>query len=116
MIYERRVCIVQHVHEQPFKDRVHSWLPVAEKYGAKVVCGVFQAEIGGREAEIYYILAFEDLAHRERVYKSVRQDPDFLKLRAKWDEEGHWMNDFTNEILNSTEYASGGKPKKVVEI
>ena len=115
MIYEYRTCKVRHGFEKMFiETRVVPWLPIAEKYGAKIVGGIYQPEIGDEETHISYIMGFDSLAHREKVFASLRKDPDFLGLLKYWkiDKEaqgqyyGWTMPGFHNTILKSTEYAS----------
>ena len=50
-----------------------------EKHGIKVV-GFWTAVIGTSNV-LYYMLAFEDLAHREKAWASFQADPGWAKAR-----------------------------------
>ena len=78
MIYELRHYTIQQGKMNEFVQRFGEIpMKLFEKYGAKVV-GVWQTRIGPGP-EVVYILAFDDLAHREKVFDAMYQDEEFLK-------------------------------------
>ncbi len=78
MIYELRHYAIHPGKMSEFSKRFEETpMKLLEKYGAKVI-GVWQTRIGPGP-EVVYILAFNDLAHREKVLDAMYQDDEFLK-------------------------------------
>ena len=105
MIYEHRICTVIMGKEDEFIARVNEYLPRFEKYGAKVIGGIFRTIIGDSN-EISYMLGFDDLAHHQKVWKSMAEDEDLNKMREKWAKEEFPVHNIRSKILSSTEYSS----------
>lgn len=73
--------------------------PLFEKHGARLI-GVWETEIG-RSNEVTYILAFDDLGHRDRVWQAYRADPD----RARYMAEGVRVDHLVSKILRPVSYS-----------
>ena len=83
MIYEGRVATVLPGMDEEFVSRViNEYFPMVEKHGGKVI-GVFQTVIGNGN-EFYYVLGFDDLSHRDRVFQSMRGVQDYQEVAARW--------------------------------
>ena len=61
--------------------------------------------IGGRNDELWYILGFDDLAHREKAMAAFSSDPEWLKIRAESDKDGALVHHLENRILIPTEFS-----------
>ena len=104
MIYEHRIYTVIPGKTEEEISRITDWFPIIEKCGAKVVAGIFQTVIGDSN-ELSYIIGYDDLAHRQRVFESMAEDDDMKKLAGEW-AKGEPLNYNTrNKILRSTEYS-----------
>jgi hypothetical protein len=105
MIYEWRIYEVVPGKIDVLNDRFEKVLVnLFEKNGIKVV-GFWQAIIGRPVHVLYYMLAFEDLAHRERAWNSFFSDPEFKKWRADLGDEFPITTKITNMILKPTRYS-----------
>ena len=97
MIYEGRIAITIPGKEELFLNRVmKDYFPMVKKHGGNPI-GVFQTVIGESD-EVYYVLGFRDLAHREKVFKSMRADAEYLKLAELWGKEPSISN-LSSKIL-----------------
>ena len=105
MIYEHRIYTVIPRRAELLIAHINEWFPVMEKYGVKVAAGIFQTVIGD-ENEISYILGYEDLAHRERAFESMRADEVFQKMAEQWAKDEPAAYNTRHKILSSTEYAA----------
>lgn len=74
-----------------------------EKYGIKVV-GYWEAIIGTTN-ELTYMLEWESLAERERIWDAFGVDTDWLAVRAKSEESGPIVARVRSQILKPTSYS-----------
>ena len=108
MIYEYRLVTVEYGKQDYYtQTRIETALPILEKHGAKMVGGIYKTEIGRDACCLSYMLGFESLAHRQKVFDAISQDADFQKLNRWWANDGCFTKHIHNEILSSTEYAAG---------
>ncbi len=105
MIYEHRIYTVIPRRAELLISHINEWFPVVEKYGVKVVAGIFQTVIGD-DNEISYILGYEDLAHRQTAFESMRADEGFQKMAEEWAKDDPAAYNTRNKILSSTEYSA----------
>ena len=85
MIYERRVNVVfGRMNKEFIKDVAYKFIPFLEKHGARFVGGIYQPISGAITDEFSYIMAYESLAHREKVYEALEHDPEYQKLVDWW--------------------------------
>jgi hypothetical protein len=75
-----------------------------EKHGIKNV-GYWTNSIGGRSDELWYMLAYDDLAHRERAWAAFASDPEWLEARAESEKDGPLVHHLENRILNPTRFS-----------
>ena len=78
-------------------------LGLFEKHGIKVI-GFWEAIIGTNNV-LHYIVAFEDLAHRERAWASFQADPDWIKARNASEEDGPIVARLNAEIWRPSVYS-----------
>ena len=107
MIYENRIITVEHGKEDYYiQTRIVTSLLLLEKYGAKVVGGIYKTVSGRDACCLSFMLGFERLAHREKVFNEIYEDADFQKLNQWWAKDGCFTKHIHNEILSSTEYVA----------
>jgi hypothetical protein len=74
-----------------------------ERHGIKVV-GYWEAIIGTSN-QLVYMLEWESLAHRERVWDAFASDPEWIAARTKSEENGALVARITNTLLRPTSYS-----------
>lgn len=85
MIFEARVATVIPGREDIFISRTSTeYFPMVKKHGGKPV-GIYQTVFGNSE-EVFYVLAWEDLAQREKVLQAMRKDADYIEMSTRWTE------------------------------
>jgi hypothetical protein len=75
-----------------------------EKHGIKVV-GFWEAVIGATNT-LYYMLVWENMAQREKVWNSFQSDPEWIKARQETEKEGPIVQRVVNTLLSPTPYSS----------
>ena len=78
-------------------------LRLFKKHGLKVI-GFWQAVVGTSNV-LYYMLAFDDLTHREKAWNAFRVDPDWIQGRAESERDGPLVAKVTSSILRPTNYS-----------
>jgi hypothetical protein len=74
-----------------------------KKHGIEVV-GFWEPVIG-ESNELVYICAYEDLAARERAWKSFQSDPEWLAARKASEVNGPLVERFVNKIWRPTSFS-----------
>jgi len=74
-----------------------------EKYGLKVV-GFWTDEVGMTN-RLTYMLAFNDMAQRDRAWAGFRTDAERLKAFAETEKDGPLVARVTNTIMRPTAYS-----------
>ena len=82
-------------------------LKLWEKYGIRQA-GFWTVAIGGSSNDLYYMLAWESLAERERKWGAFASDPDWIKGRIGTETEagGPLTTSIDNFILSPTSYSA----------
>ncbi len=80
-------------------------LKLWEKHGIRQA-GFWTVAIGGSNHDLYYLLAWESLAERDKKWAAFASDPDWLKARAESEKDGPILTHFTNQILAPTSFSS----------
>jgi len=75
-----------------------------EKHGIRVV-GFWEAVIGPTNT-LYYMLVWENMAQREKVWNSFLSDPEWIKARQETEKEGPIVQRVVNTLLSPTPYSS----------
>lgn len=100
MIYEHRVYYIIPGKMAEFIEAFgRTPARLFEKYGAKVI-GVWQVNIG-RSNQVIYILAYDDLAHRQRVWQQLDADAEMQRYRAEPTRTDHIVAQFMTPVAYS---------------
>ncbi len=78
-----------------------------EKHGIQNV-GYWTNLVGGRNDELMYILAFEDMAHRERAWGAFQADPAWQQERSRSETDGPLIQHIENRFLAPTSFSPLG--------
>ncbi|MDQ1279019.1 MAG: hypothetical protein QG670_279 [Thermoproteota archaeon] len=104
MIYEWRVYEVVPGKMNAINERFQKiTTKFFDKYGIRVV-GFWQADIGTSNV-LYYMLAWDSLAQREKVWSAFSSDPDRLKAFRETEKDGPLVERVVNTILRPTAYS-----------
>ena len=106
MIYELRVY-----HTMPGKlpallkrfDTIT--LKIWERHGIKQA-GFWTTVIGESNMTLYYMLAWESLADRDKKWAAFQSDPEWIAARAKTEESGQIVSNIVNQLLVPTKFSS----------
>lgn len=106
MLYELRIY-----HSSPDKlpklhdrFRTHT-LKLWEKHGIRQI-GFWTPMIGENNQDLYYIIAWENLAEREKKWGAFMGDPDWIRVKAETEKDGPLYSHITNMILTPTAYSA----------
>ncbi|MGH6630432.1 MAG: NIPSNAP family protein, partial [Burkholderiales bacterium] len=79
-------------------------LKLWEKHGIRPV-GFWTTLIGESNQDLTYLLEWQDLAERERVWSGFMGDPEWQKARAESEKNGPIVAQITNTILAPTAFS-----------
>jgi hypothetical protein len=99
-IYEAAAGRMPDLHAR-FRDAT---LKLFERHGIKAVA-FFSPSIGEYTDRLIYLLAFDDLGHRERAWASFLADPEWQKVKAASEAAGPLVIRIKNIILTPTDYS-----------
>ena len=80
-------------------------LKIWERHGIRQA-GFWTVGIGESNQTLYYLLAWESLAERERKWDAFAADPEWLEKRAETEKDGAIVASVANEILLPTSFSS----------
>jgi hypothetical protein len=80
-------------------------LKIWEKHGIKQA-GFWTTVIGENNHRLYYLLAWESLAEREKKWNAFQADPEWTGARAQTEANGAIVAQVTNEILAPTGFSA----------
>jgi len=80
-------------------------LKLWEKHGIRQA-GFWTVAIGESNQDLYYMLAWESLAEREKKWAAFSSDPEWIAARAKSEEDGPIVASLGNQILQPTAFSS----------
>lgn len=80
-------------------------LALWERHGIRQA-GFWTVEIGSSNQDLYYLLEWESLAERERVWSGFMTDPEWLAKRAESEKDGPILGSITNLILRPTAFSA----------
>jgi hypothetical protein len=75
-----------------------------EKHGIKNV-GYWTNTLGGRNDELWYMLAYEDLNQRQAAWAAFQADPEWQKARAESEANGPIVHHTENRIMSATDFS-----------
>lgn len=70
--------------------------------------GFWTVEIGDSNGDLYYLLEWESLAERERIWSAFITDPEWVQKKAETEKDGPLITHVTNLILRPTAFSSVG--------
>ena len=105
MIHELRVlhCVPGRLPALLNRFESHT-LRLFEKHGIKQL-GFWTVAIGESNNDLFLILQWESLAERERKFAAFLQDPEWLEVRRRSEEDGPVEATITNTILVPTAFS-----------
>ena len=104
MIYEWRVYEILPGRMANINNRfANITLKLFQKHGIKVI-GFWEAIVGTSNT-LYYMLAFENMAHREKAFNAFASDPEWIKARAESEKDGPIVSRVHNMLLRPTSYS-----------
>ena len=80
---------------------------IFERHGMKNV-GYWLNAVGGRTDELWYILAYDSLAAREKAWESLMADTHWHKIRADSEVDGPLVHHAENRFMNPTDFSPLG--------
>jgi hypothetical protein len=80
-------------------------LSMWQKHGIRQA-GFWTVAIGDSNHDLYYMLAWESLAEREKKWAAFMADPDWQKARADSERDGLILQSISNLILQPTPFSS----------
>ena len=105
MIYELRTYTVNPGKMLALRARFRDiTMKFFEKHGIKSV-GYWTNTIGGRSDEFIYMLAYDDMAHRERAWGAFQADTEWHAARARTEVDGALVHHSENRFLTPTEFS-----------
>ncbi len=75
-----------------------------EKHGIRNVA-YWLNTVGGRNDELWSIVAFDDMGQREKAWASFQADPDWQSARAASEADGPIVHHIENRFLTPTEFS-----------
>lgn len=104
MIYELRVYDAAPGKLRALNERfANITLGFFAKHGIRPI-GFWTDDVGA-SGRLTYILAFEDLAHRERAWAAFANDPERIAAFAETEKDGPLVLRVENRILRPTAYS-----------
>lgn len=105
MIYELRIYTVHPgkmgALQARFRDHTTG---LFEKHGIKNV-GYWVNTIGGRSDELWYMLAYEDLAQRQAAWAAFGADSEWQKIRTDSEKDGPLVHHTENRMMSATDFS-----------
>jgi len=80
-------------------------LKLWQTHGVRQV-GFWTTVIGPNNQALYYLLAWENLAERERVWAAFGADPAWIQAKAQTEANGQLVERIENIILAPTAYSA----------
>lgn len=80
-------------------------LGIWERHGIRQA-GFWTVAIGDSNQDLYYLLAWESLAERERKWTAFMNDPEWQAKRAETEKDGPIVASISNLILTPTAFSS----------
>jgi hypothetical protein len=106
MIYELRVyhCLPGRLPAL-LKRFENVTLAIWERHGIRQA-GFWTVEVGSSNLDLYYLLAWESMAEREKKWATFMADPEWQAKRAESEKDGPILASITNTFLKPTSFSS----------
>jgi hypothetical protein len=106
MIYELRVYKCVPGRLPALMNRfANTTLKLWDKHGIKQA-GFWTTLVGESNQELYYLLAWESLADRDKKWNAFQADPEWLAKRAETEKDGPIVANVANQLLTPTAFSS----------
>ena len=106
MIYEIRIYRCVPMRLPALLNRFETiTLKIWERYGIKQA-GFWTTLIGESNHDLTYMLVWESLAERERLWNAFAADPEWIAKRAETEKDGASVNNVSNQLLVPTAFSS----------
>lgn len=80
-------------------------LALWKKHGIRQA-GFWTVVVGDSNQDLYYLLQWESLAEREKVWGAFMSDPEWLAKRAETERDGPIVASISNTILQPTGFSA----------
>ena len=80
-------------------------LGIWEKHGIRQAA-FWTVIVGDSNQDLYYLLEWDSLAERERIWDSFQADPEWLSARAETEKDGAIVASISNTLLQPTGFSS----------
>lgn len=80
-------------------------LKIWERIGIRQA-GFWTVAIGDNNHDLYYLLEWESLTEREKLWTAFMADPEWQEKKAKTEENGTLIDYFSNSILQPTAFSA----------
>jgi NIPSNAP len=104
LIYELRIYDVIPGKLQTLNDRfADTTVRIFEKHGLKVIG--FWTDVVGVSNRLSYIVAFNDMAHRDAAWRETLSDPELVQAFSESEKDGPLIARMTNTLMRPTSYS-----------
>ena len=104
MIYEYRVYEALPGKSRALVEVMAKTAPIFERNGMKAL-GYWTPAVGEASSRFVYILAFENMAHREQAWAKFFADPEWKEVGPLFSKDGPIIGKFFNSFLSPTSYS-----------
>lgn len=106
MIYELRIyhCLPNRMPAL-LKRFENVTLDMFKKHGIRQA-GFWTTLIGESNTNLFYLLAWESLAEREKNWTAFTTDPEWIAKRAESERDGPIVASFSNQFLEPTAFSA----------
>jgi hypothetical protein len=80
-------------------------LKIWERHKIRPV-GFWTVLVGATNQDLYYLLEWDSMAERERVWNGFMSDPEWLAKRAETERDGQIVATITNSFLQPTSFSA----------
>src|SRR5437660_11379082 len=80
-------------------------LDIWKRHGIRQA-GFWTVVVGESNQDLYYLLAWDSLADRDRIWAAFQSDPDWIAKRAETERDGPIIANIANALLAPTTFSS----------
>lgn len=106
MIYEQRIYYCLPGRMPNLLNRFqNTTLKIWERHGIKQA-GFWTVLVGDHNQALYYLLAWENLADRDKKWAAFQADPEWIAKRAESEKDGPIVERIVNNLMVPTAFSS----------
>ena len=106
MIYEQRVYYCLPGRLPALLNRFqNTTLKIWDRHGIKQA-GFWTVLVGDHNQALYYLLAWDSLADREKKWNAFQADPEWIQKRAESEKDGPIVERIVNNLMVPTAFSS----------